>query len=43
MSEGKLPEGWVGSSLGDVLDVNSGVGFPIKFQGKKVVIILYIK
>lgn len=35
MSEGKLPEGWVGSSLGDVLDVNSGVGFPIKFQGKK--------
>ncbi|XPL39770.1 restriction endonuclease subunit S [Klebsiella pasteurii] len=22
-------------SLGDVLDVNSGVGFPIKFQGKK--------
>lgn len=34
MSGGKLPEGWVGSSLGDVLDVNSGVGFPIKFQGK---------
>ncbi|WP_233465298.1 restriction endonuclease subunit S [Enterobacter asburiae] len=34
MSGGKLPEGWVDSSLGDVLDVNSGVGFPIKFQGK---------
>ncbi|MGR7193586.1 restriction endonuclease subunit S [Klebsiella aerogenes] len=34
MIGGKLPEGWVGSSLGDVLDVNSGVGFPIKFQGK---------
>ncbi len=34
MSAGKLPEGWVDSSLGDVLDVNSGVGFPIKFQGK---------
>ncbi|HCL4714809.1 TPA: restriction endonuclease subunit S [Salmonella enterica] len=34
MSGGTLPEGWVGSSLGDVLDVNSGVGFPIKFQGK---------
>ncbi|MCQ4446492.1 restriction endonuclease subunit S [Enterobacter cloacae] len=34
MSGGKLPEGWVNSSLGDVLDVNSGVGFPIKFQGK---------
>ncbi|MDW7736659.1 restriction endonuclease subunit S [Serratia marcescens] len=34
MSGEKLPEGWVGSSLGEVLDVNSGVGFPIKFQGK---------
>ncbi|HIE8867409.1 TPA: restriction endonuclease subunit S [Klebsiella variicola] len=34
MSGGKLPEGWVDSILGDVLDVNSGVGFPIKFQGK---------
>ncbi len=34
MSGGKLPEGWVGSILRDVLDVNSGVGFPIKFQGK---------
>ncbi|EOY5093647.1 restriction endonuclease subunit S [Citrobacter amalonaticus] len=34
MSREKLPEGWVGAMLGDVLDVNSGVGFPIKFQGK---------
>lgn len=28
MSVGKLPEGWVGSKLGDVVDVNSGIGFP---------------
>ena len=34
MSVGKLPEGWVGSKLGDVVDVNSGIGFPIKYQGK---------
>ncbi|WP_326902569.1 restriction endonuclease subunit S [Kosakonia cowanii] len=34
MSAGKLPEGWVGSKLGDVADVNSGIGFPIKYQGK---------
>ncbi|HFN4588408.1 TPA: restriction endonuclease subunit S [Escherichia coli] len=34
MSAGKLPEGWVGSKLGDVVDVNSGIGFPIKYQGK---------
>lgn len=34
MNAGKLPEGWVGSKLGDVADVNSGIGFPIKYQGK---------
>lgn len=34
MSEGKLPEGWNGCNLGEIIDVHSGIGFPIKYQGK---------
>ncbi|WP_212769026.1 restriction endonuclease subunit S [Pectobacterium versatile] len=34
MSAGKLPEGWSPIVLGDVVEVNSGVGFPEKYQGK---------
>ncbi|NCF06901.1 restriction endonuclease subunit S [Kosakonia sp. MH5] len=34
MSAGKLPEGWSQIVLGDVVEVNSGVGFPEKYQGK---------
>lgn len=34
MNGSKLPKGWVDSSLGKVIDVYSGVGFPIKYQGK---------
>ncbi|MHA6310052.1 restriction endonuclease subunit S [Pantoea sp. S-LA4] len=34
MSVGKLPEGWISSNLGEIVDVNSGIGFPIQYQGK---------
>jgi type I restriction enzyme S subunit len=35
MAEMNLPEGWVETVLGSVVRVSSGVGFPIKYQGKK--------
>jgi type I restriction enzyme S subunit len=28
-----LPEGWINTNIGDVASVNSGVGFPKKYQG----------
>ena len=28
-----LPEGWINTNIGDIASVNSGVGFPKKYQG----------
>ncbi|MGA7740660.1 MAG: restriction endonuclease subunit S [Polyangia bacterium] len=34
MSEEELPEGWAGTSLGDLADLTSGAGFPLEHQGR---------
>ena len=34
MAEFNLPEGWVTTTIGLISRVSSGVGFPIKYQGK---------
>ena len=34
MAEVNLPEGWATTTIGLIARVSSGVGFPIKYQGK---------
>ncbi len=34
MNDTKLPDNWVGASLGDVAEIRAGQGFPKKYQGK---------
>lgn len=32
--EKKLPKGWVYANIGEIAEVNSGIGFPVALQGK---------
>ena len=43
MRADKLPEGWVWCKLGEICNVQSGVGFPLTYQGKSTGELPFVK